>query len=122
MTKILSAEEEFLKAFENIPNNTQQEEYRAYYNEDGWITGFAGSGFPAEGSWVTIDKELYTTHNWDNLRLIDGKIIRQIPVYCYKFPLTRSKKGVKVVKCHANIVVEPHEDYEEVEYYDRRNS
>ena len=122
MSKILSAEEEFLKAFETIEPIEWVEEYRAYYNHEGWVTGFAGSGFPDGDNWVTIDKELYQSDKWRYLRLVNGKLERQEPKIEYSFPLTPSDKGVKVVKYHASVVVEPYEEYSEVEYYERRNS
>jgi len=121
MTKILSAEEEFLKAFDNIPVVETVEEYRAYYDEDGWVTGFTASGFPTGDNWIHIDRELYMTHNWRDLKVVDGKIVHEPPKYYYYFPLTKSDKGVKVVKYHASVVVESCEEYSEVEYYDRNN-
>ena len=121
MTKILSAEEEFLKAVNNILEVQVVEEYRAYYDEDGWITGFTASGFPEGDNWIHIDRELYITHNWRDLKLVDGKIVHVPPTYYHYFPLTKSDKGVKVVKYHASVVVEPHEEYNEVEYYDRNS-
>lgn len=122
MTKILSAEEELLQAFANIEPINIVEEYRAYYDDDGWITGFAASGFPEGDNWIAIDRELYVTHNWRDMRLVDGKITYIPPKHYYYFSLTPSDKGVKVVKYHASVVVEPHEEYSEVEYYERRNS
>jgi hypothetical protein len=54
------------------------------------------------------------------MRVVDGKICRVEPDYFHHFALTRSNKGVKVVRGHAGIVVE--DDYLETEYYERRNS
>ena len=122
MTKTLSAEEEFLQAFANINPTTVAEEYRAYYDKDGWIIGFTASGFPAGDNWIAIDRELYITHDWRDMRLVDGKITYIAPKISHHFSLTSSNKGVKVVKYHASVVVEPHEEYSQVEYYERRNS
>jgi hypothetical protein len=111
-------EEEFLSAMQSfIPSNVN-EEYRAYYDENNWITGFAGSGFPDGDNWVTITRELYITHNWSNLRLIDDKIIYVAPVYMHYFQLTKSTKGIKIVRGHAGIVLEELDTYQDIEYYD----
>ena len=122
MKKTLSAEQEFLKAFENIEAVEQVDDLRAYYDSEGKIWTFAASSYPQGDQWIAIDRTLYETHEWQWLWVADGKIIERRPNYNYYFPLTRSDKGVKVVKYHASVVVESHEEYQEVEYYERRNS
>ena len=122
MKNLSLAEQEFLKAFENVEVVEHVDDLRAYYDDEGKVWTFAASGYPQGDCWITIDRELYNTHEWSHLYVIDGKIVERKPNYNYYFPLTTSDKGAKVVRYHANIVVEPYEDYEEVEYYDRRNS
>ena len=122
MKNLSLAEQEFLKAFENIEPVEWEDDLRAYYNEDGKVTSFAGSGYPAGDNWIAIDRALYNTHEWAWLWVVDGKIVKREPSNNYYFPLTKSDKGVKVVIYHANIVVESHEDYDRVEYYAKRNS
>lgn len=122
MKKTLSAEEEFLKAFENIEAVEHVEDLRAYYDAEGKVWTFAASAYPQGDQWIAIDRKLYETHDWHWLWVVDGKIVERRPNYNYYFPLTPSDKGVKVVKYHASVVVEPHEEYQEVEYYERRNS
>lgn len=119
---MILGEEEFLQAFSNIVPVTVIEDYRAYYDAEGCVTGFAGSGFPDGDNWISIDRELYITHNWTNLHVVDGKIVYIAPVYYYHFSLTRGTKGVKVVKYHAGLVVESDEEYTDIEYYDKRNN
>ena len=122
MKNLSSAEQEFLKAFENIKIVEHVDDLRAYYNEEGKVWTFAASAYPQGDKWIAIDRTLYETHDWHWLWVADGKIVERKPNYNYNFPLTRSDKGVKVVKYHASVVVEPHEEYQEVEYYERRNS
>jgi hypothetical protein len=116
---MLPGESEFLQALSAISAIPAVEEYRAYYDTDGWVTGFSGSGFPDTDNWINISREMYVTHDWSCMRVVDGKICRVEPVYFHHFALTRSNKGVKVVKDHAGIVVE--DSYLETEYYERRN-
>lgn len=118
------AEQELAKAFADIQPVKVVEEYRAYYDAEGWITGFAGSGFPENmDNWVHIPRELYVTHTWNHLRLIDGNIVKIEPNYNHYFALTKSNKGFKIVKGHAGIILEDHDNYSgQVEYYEKRNS
>lgn len=113
-----TGEEEFIKAMQSFVPKIVKEEYRAYYDEDHWIIGFTGSGFPEGNNWVPIARELYVTHNWTNLRLVDGKIIYITPTYLHYFPLTKSTKGTKIVRGHAGIVLEDTDTYQDIDYYD----
>lgn len=121
MTNLSLADLEFLKAIESWQPPAIVEEYRAYYDNEGQVTGFAGSGFPIEGNWIPISRETYLAHNWQNLKVKDGKLIHVEPTYNHIFALTISDKGFKVVKNHAGIILEPAEEYSTVEYYERRN-
>lgn len=122
MKKTLSAEEEFFKALASVEEITYKEDLRAYFDQDGWVTAFTGSDYPPGDNWISIDKALYITGDWAWLRVINGKIVKQEPKYTHHFGLTKSDVGVKVVKYHASVVVESHEDYIDVEYYDSRNN
>jgi hypothetical protein len=119
---MIQGEDELLRAFANIVPVEVNEEYRAYYDTDGRITAFSASGFPIDDNWVHIDRELYVTGDWSWMRLVEGKIIKQLPTTHCHFSLTLSEKGVKVVKGHAGLVVEDSDDYADVEYYDNRNN
>lgn len=119
---MISGQAELLAAMADITPVEPYEDYRAYYDEDGWVTGFAGSGFPDSDNWIAIDRTLYITANWDWLRVVNGSIVKQPPIYTYHFPLTISDKGVKIVKNHAGIVIEEGEEYTDIGYYDKRNN
>lgn len=121
MTHLSPADLEFLKAIESWEPPRIVEEYRAYYDDEGWVTGFAGSGFPDGDNWIHIPRETYITHNWQHLKVKDGKLTRVEPTYDHVFALTLSDKGYKVVKNHAGILLESGEDHPNVEYYERRN-
>jgi hypothetical protein len=121
-TLLSPAELEFIKAFESIESVEVIEEYRAYYDENGWVTTFCGSNHPAGDNWISIPKELYITHNHLHLRVVNDKLVKDIPTNKHFFPLTKSNKGVKIVKNHAGLILEPGEAYVDTEYYDKRNN
>jgi hypothetical protein len=118
-----SNKQELLDALANLqPFVPVVEEYRAYYDSEGWVTEFKANDFPDNGNWIHIPKDLYIQHVYQWLRVVDGKIIKEIPNNNHYFSLTRSDKGAKVVKNHAGLLLEPDETYEDVEYYDKRNN
>lgn len=121
MTNLSPADLEFLKALEFWQEPEIVEEYRAYYDDEGRVLGFSGSGFPKDGNWIFISREVYITHDWQYYKVKDGQLIKEIPKFDHIFALTHSDKGYKVVKNHAGIILEPDEEYPHVEYYERRN-
>ena len=120
MTK---AEEELLKAFGEFKPAEFVEEYRAYYNEDKTVRCYMANNFPNEDTnWINISREEYISQDYQWKQVLNGSLVKIIPDSRYRFPLTSSNKGVKVVKNHAGLLLEPDETYEDVEYYDKRNN
>jgi hypothetical protein len=118
-----SAEEEFLLAFANITPVEIVEEYRAYYDSVGKVTFYMANNFiDTDLKWINISQEEYQAQDYQWMWVVDDKLIKRLPTYDHYFPLTRSDKGVKVVKYHAGLVLEPGETYENTEYYDKRNN
>lgn len=117
------AEEEFLKAMrEYIPPMVKPDEYRAYYDENGWIIFFAANQFPPEGNWINIDKDLYITHNWTNLKVIDNAIKKVEIDTSFRVQLIKSDHGFRTVQNHAGLILEEDEEYSDVDYYDIRKN
>jgi hypothetical protein len=114
---------EFIKAFQSISPIIVNEEYRAYYDDTGKILYTMANTFPENNeNWVPITKIEYQTLECQWLWVEKGQIVERKPTYNYYFSLTLSTKGVKIVKNHAGIVVEPGEKYTDVGYYDKRNN
>jgi hypothetical protein len=117
-----TSEEEFIKAITSIEPIVVKEEYRAYYDDVNKILYTAANNFPEnDDKWISITKTEYQTLECQWLWLENGKIVERKPVYNHYFSLTPSTKGVKIVKNHAGIVVEPGEEYPDVGYYDKIN-
>lgn len=115
-------EEEFIKAMNSIKPIVVKEEYRAYYDDNYKILYTMANQFPDDDdNWLTITKEQYQTLECQWLWVEKGQIVERKPDYNYYFSLRPSTKGVKIVKNHAGIVVEPGEEYPDVGYYDKIN-
>lgn len=114
---------EFLKGLISVEPIVVEEEYRAYYDDTDKILYTAANKFPENNdNWISITKIQYQTLECQWLWQENGKIVERKPNYNYYFSLRPSTKGVKIVKDHAGIVVEPGEDYEDIAYYDKRNN
>jgi hypothetical protein len=118
-----SSEEEFIKAINSFKPIVVKEEYRAYYADTGKILYTTANQFPDDNdNWLTITRSQYQTLECQWLWLEKGQLVERKPVYNHYFSLTPSTKGVKIVKNHAGIVVEPGEEYADIGYYDKRNN
>ena len=114
---------EFLKAMESFGSIIVKEEYRVYHDDGGKVLYAAAHKFPDDNNnWVPITKMQYQTLECQWLWIENGQIVERKPTYNHHFSLTTSIKGVKIVRNHAGIVVDPDEEYPEIAYYDKRNS
>ena len=68
-----------------------------------------------------ITRAQYQTLECQWLWVEKGQIVERKPTYNHYFSLTLSTKGVKIVKNHAGIVIEPGEEYADIGYYDKIN-
>jgi hypothetical protein len=114
---------EFLKGLMSVKPIMINEEYRAYHDDTGKVLYTMANNFPEnDDKWIAITKTEYQTLECQWLWLENGKIVERKPNYNYYFSLRPSTKGVKIVKDHAGIVIEPGEEYPDVAYYDKRNN
>ena len=116
-------DQEFLKGLMSVEPIIVKEEYRVYHDDDGKVLYVAAHKFPENNdNWVEISRSQYQTLECQWLWIEKGQIVELKPTYKHHFSLTTSTKGVKIVKNHAGIVVEPAEEYPDVWYYDKRNN
>lgn len=101
-----------------------KEDFRAYYDETGKVLFFTGSGFPKEGTYINISKEVYVKYSdWRYLKVIDGKLVEEMPSAVFNFKLQKVKNGkFKTVKNHAGLLLEKDETYNEIDNYDTKSS
>lgn len=119
---------EFLEALRLVEEYDSQRpksiiEYRLYYNDDGTIISFVETDHPVTGQYIVIDNpDLFFKNNTNLLRVVDGKlkILESLPAHY--LGLQRSTAGQRVVKGMAALALTLEEEYQDVEYYDRKTN
>ena len=109
-----------LDALMNAPKPVP--EYRFYYDETGHITMCAEiSPYPEGDKYIVVEEAVY--RDYFNYRVVNGKAQRIIKQEGQiKSSLVKSDSGFRVVKGKAGLLLEEHEQYQTVEYYDARAS
>ena len=117
----MNNESELVKALEElIVTPDPVTEYRLYYDEFGNVVMCMMQGPFPEGRYIVVTKEQYEMYF--KYRIVKGKL-ELIPVnHGYRVPFIKNKKGFRVVKNHASLLLQDNEEYPETEYYDTRNS
>lgn len=94
-------------------------EYRLYYDENGSVITMTHGEHPNDGDYIVISQEIYDRPNYNLMRVIDSELVI-IDDSHHKQCLGKSTKGYRVVKGHANLIV--NETYQgETEYYGFKN-
>ena len=109
-----------LDALMNAPKPVP--EYRFYYDETGRITLCAEiSPYPEGDKYIVVEEAVY--RDYFNYQVVNGKAQRIVKeAGQIKSSLTKSDSGFRVVRGNAGLLLEEHEQYQTVEYYDRRAS
>ena len=109
-----------LDALMNAPKPVP--EYRFYYDDTGRITMCAEiSPYPEGDNYIVVDQTMY--RDYVNYRVVNGNAQRIVKEEGQiKSSLVKSDSGFTVVKGNAGLLLEEHEQYQNVEYYDRRAS
>ncbi len=116
---------EFLKALELVAEYDRNrpkvyKEYRIYYRADGTVTGLWETDHPGGDYIVVDDPELFNRSNTQQLRVMDGKLIKLDQKVLMTSGLVKSTTGHRVVRGHAALALDSTEEYNDVEYYDRK--
>lgn len=112
----LSALFEAFAGLDDTPS--QSVEYRLYYDNEGRPVTMSSSDFPVDGKYLVIDRETYDNADY-TVRVKDSKIVKMHDSMYHYHALTTGP-GFRVVKGHANILVD--ETYQgETETYDFKN-
>lgn len=119
--------DEFLKALELVDQfdgcrPVLTKEFRLYYNEDGSIIGLWETDYPTGNYIVLDDPSVFYNSNTLLLRVIDGKLKKIEIAQNTRTQLVKSMQGQRVVRGMAAIALTPAEEYQDVEYYDRKTN
>jgi len=116
--------QELINAFDMVLGPAPVEkQYRLYYNTDGSIVGMWENDFPTVGEYLVLDHpDQFHCTNTAALRVVDGKLIQldlRIPVTA---KIEKADAGQPVVRGMAGIPLNEYEQFENVEYYDRKSN
>ena len=95
-------------------------EYRLHYNEFGDIYMCTMQDHPVDTQYVVVTKEQYDLYF--RFKIVKGQLVSIQQDNGVRAPLIKSRTGFKVVANHAALLLTENETFENVEYYDRRNS
>ena len=115
-------EEEFLQAYNSFPKIIDEPvEYRIHYDTSGRITMCSMQKHPENTQYLIVDRETYDNYFRYTVN-VKRKHLEKIALDPgISVQLKKSNHGYPVVKNHAGIILEKHEDYTDVEYYDTNN-
>lgn len=117
---------EFLKALELVAEFDRQrlvvvKENRLYYNENGTIIGLWESNHPEGDNYIVLDNpETFFSTSTERLRVINNTLKVLSAELLTTTKLVKSLTGQRVVAGHAALALNPNEDLESVEFYDRK--
>jgi hypothetical protein len=116
---------EFLEALRLVEEYDRQRpklitEFRVYYDEEGRVTMYCETAHPPDTNYIVIDNpDMVFKTNTSRLRVIDGEL-KVIATELIRTHLAKSNSGQRVVKGMAALALEPAEEYQDIEYYDRK--
>lgn len=106
----------------NPPIVTEAPEYRLYYNSDGCVVSLSERDHP-EGDYIVLDDpSIFFNTNTRLLRVIDSKLVTINAQPKSTTGLQRSNTGQRVVKGLAALALTDSEEYQDIEYYDRKTN
>jgi hypothetical protein len=109
------------EVFNAVPQATPVEvEYRVHYDEHGEIYLCTMQDHPTDTAYLVVSREEYD--RYFDYRVVAGKLTKISRDIVYSRRLQPGIAGYAVVKNHAGLLIEPTETYEDIEYYEYRNS
>lgn len=112
------AEDEFINAILNIPVPIDYpSEYRIHYDDFGRITMCSMQNHPMDTRYLVVNKETYDTYYRYRVNVAKHKLEKIEINYGISVQLVSSSEGYAVVKKHAGLIIEPTDNYQDIEYY-----
>ena len=95
-------------------------EYRLHYNDSGDVYMCSMQNHPDSEKYIVVTKEQYDLYF--KYKIVNGKLELIEHNVGIKAALVKRNHGFRVVKNNAALLLEKHEEYNNIEYYDHRNS
>jgi hypothetical protein len=112
---------EALKMLDQLQPTELYKEPRLYYNESGEIIMYCETDHPAAGEYIVLkDADVFFKNNTARLRVVNGELKVMPATSQQQLGLRKATQGQRVVKGLATIALEPTEEYQDIEYYDRK--
>lgn len=116
----MNSEEEFLKGLAAVTITADPEiEYRLHYNDAGDIVMCSMQSHPDSTQYVVVTAKEY--ENYFQYQVVKGKLKLIEHDSGVRVAFVPGQSGFKVVRNHAALLLEPNEEYNNIEYYDHRN-
>ena len=114
---------EFLKALELLDAPViESTEYRLYYDSDGCVLSLSERDHP-EGDYIVLeDPTVFFNTNTRLLRVVNDQLVVLTTQLNSHTGLQRSTQGQRVVKGLATLALTDNEEYQDIEYYDRKTN
>jgi hypothetical protein len=118
----MSWEEEFLRAYASFPVIVEDPiEYRMHYDDEGTITMLSHQNHPDSKQYLIVTKEIYDNYEKYYVNIKEKKVEKVVHNRGISVQLKKNDTGYAVVKNHAGLVVEPTENFGNIEYYAANN-
>jgi len=96
-------------------------EYRVHYDSTGRITLCTMQQHPTDTEYLVVSKEIYDNASRYYVNL-ERKHLEKVALDLgISVKLKKNNQGYAVVKHHAGLLLEPNEEYLDIEYYDTIN-
>jgi hypothetical protein len=116
---------ELLEALQLVEEYNRQRpvlitEPRIYYDKEGQVTMYCETAHPPDTNYIVIDNpDVFFKTNTSRLRVINGEL-KIIDTKITRTHLAKSNTGQPVVRGLAALALAPNEQYQDIEYYDRK--
>ena len=112
-------DEEFAAAMASFEfNNPETLEYRIHYNNHGDITMCSMQQHPDNTQYLVVDFATYENYFKYRVNVARKRLEKIDTNLGISVQLKKSDHGHAVVKNHAGLLLEDHETYTDIEYYD----
>jgi hypothetical protein len=111
-----------IEAFNNFGSApATQIEYRLYYETESGRPIAMGSSRTIDAPYIVITKDIYDQAAYNNLRVVDGKLVTIDNQYTSMLQLKKTSNGeYSTAKNNASVLITETEEVDQVDHYERK--